>query len=161
MQLFIARHAWAGEFGDPAWPDDSQRPLEPGAEERFGHVLKMLSERGFRPARIATSPYVRCRQTAELMVQHLRPRPTLENHPALAPGALLGPLLEWLARAPSSDACWVGHNPDVGDLVGELIGQSATVRFAKGSVACLKFQGEIAPRAAQLVWHVTAKVLGA
>ena len=26
MDLYIIRHAWAGHFGDPAWPDDSQRP---------------------------------------------------------------------------------------------------------------------------------------
>src|SRR4030066_164180 len=59
MFIYIARHAWAGERGDPRWPDDSLRELTPQGIARYGEVVKSLAQRGFAPARIATSPYVR------------------------------------------------------------------------------------------------------
>ena len=35
MFIYIARHAWAGDRGDPRWPDDSLRELTPEGVERF------------------------------------------------------------------------------------------------------------------------------
>ena len=64
MILYVIRHAWAGHYGDPAWPDDSQRPLTDEGRQRFARVVAELVKRGFAPQRIATSPLVRCRQTA-------------------------------------------------------------------------------------------------
>ena len=71
MFLYIARHAWAGESGDPRWPDDSQRPLTPEGMERYDEVVQALVERGFAPKQIVTSPYVRCRQTADMIAEHV------------------------------------------------------------------------------------------
>ncbi len=53
MFIYIARHAWAGERGDPRWPDDSLRPLTPEGVERYDKVIQTLAKRGFAPARIA------------------------------------------------------------------------------------------------------------
>ena len=50
MFIYIARHAWAGERGDPRWPDDSLRELTPEGIERYTKVVKALAERGFEPA---------------------------------------------------------------------------------------------------------------
>ena len=67
MFLFIARHAWAGHLGDPGWPEDSLRELTTEGVERFTSVVQTLADRGFTPQRIATSPYARCRQTAQIL----------------------------------------------------------------------------------------------
>ena len=75
MFLYIARHAWAGERGDPRWPDDSLRELTPDGIERYTKVVKALADRGFNPDRIATSPYTRCRQTAEIIAKHVASNP--------------------------------------------------------------------------------------
>jgi len=72
MFIYICRHAWAGERGDPKWPDDSLRELTPEGIDRYTHVVKTLATRGFAPAQIATSPYVRCRQTAEIIAKLVR-----------------------------------------------------------------------------------------
>ena len=75
MFLYIARHAWAGEHGDPRWPDDSLRELTPDGIERYTKVVKALADRGFSPDRIATSPYTRCRQTADIIASHVASNP--------------------------------------------------------------------------------------
>ena len=96
MFLYIARHAWAGERGDPRWPDDSLRELTPDGIERYTQVVKALADRGFNPDRIATSPYTRCRQTAELIAKYASPKiATIDELEALEPGTELEPVLEW------------------------------------------------------------------
>jgi phosphohistidine phosphatase SixA len=56
----------------------------------------------------------------------------------------------------------VGHAPDVGDLVAALVSDrgDVTLRFAKGAVACIAFDGVVARGAGELQWLVTAKLLG-
>jgi phosphohistidine phosphatase len=161
MLLYIARHAWASERGDPRWPDDSLRPLTPEGSERYSAMVKLLGERGFAPGRIATSPYTRCRQTAEIVARGLRPAPPIDELAALEPGSDLEALIEWTNAQDGADVCWVGHSPDVEGLAAALIGDGGSnVRFAKGAVAAIEFDGQIGEDAGELRWLVTAKVLG-
>ena len=161
MFLYIARHAWAGERGDPLWPDDSLRELTPEGMERYARVVQSLAERGFEPARIATSPYTRCRQTAEIIAQHLPRSPKIDEMEALEPGSEIEPLIEWTNSQGGSDVCWVGHNPDVERLTAQLTSDgSARVRFAKGAVAAIYFDDDANSGAGELYWLTTAKSLG-
>jgi len=163
MILYIVRHAWAGHFGDPAWPDDFQRPLTENGKARFCRVVEALVERGFAPQIVATSPLVRCRETAEII------RDVVPNHPRvvaldeLAPAGSVQALLEWtLETAGDLDqVAWVGHAPDVGQLTAALIGDGAAwFRFAKGAVAAIEFDEALEPGEGELRWLVTAKLLG-
>jgi phosphohistidine phosphatase len=161
MFLYIARHAWAGERGDPRWPDDSLRELTPDGIDRYTKVVKALADRGFAPARIATSPYARCLQTAEIIAQHIHRKPTIDQLEALEPGSDLEPLLEWSRAQGDADTCWVGHSPDVERLAAELIGDGTSrLRFAKGAVAAISFEADINSGAGELYWLATAKLLG-
>ena len=161
MFIFIARHAWAGERGDPRWPDDSLRELTPEGIERYTRVVKSLAARGCQPTRIATSPYTRCRQTAEIIAKNIATNPSIDELAALEPGSELEPLIEWSRAQGEQDTCWVGHSPDVEWLTAALIGDSAaSIRFAKGAVAAINFEEEINAGAGELVWLATAKSLG-
>ena len=60
MLLYLVRHAYAGQHGDPRYRDDSLRPLTTKGRKRFRRVIKKLSQRGFGPTLVATSPFVRC-----------------------------------------------------------------------------------------------------
>jgi phosphohistidine phosphatase len=161
MFLYVLRHAWAGEFGDPQWPDDSLRPLSREGARRFARVAELLIERGVAPAVIATSPYVRCRQTAEILADLLEHRPRIVELPALAPGSDLASLVAWSQSHAGQDICWVGHKPDVSNLTAALLGSpELDVRFAKATMAALEFAGTIAPGRGRLYWLATAKMLG-
>lgn len=163
MYIYIARHAWAGERGDPRWPDDSLRELTGEGIARFTKVVKLLADRGFQPARIATSPYARCRQTAELIAKYTDGKPPIDQLDALEPGSEIDLLIEWSRQhaEANQDTCWVGHSPDVERLAAELIGDGAArIRFAKGAVAAIRFEAEINIGAGELNWLATAKSLG-
>jgi phosphohistidine phosphatase len=161
MFLYIARHAWAGERGDPRWPDDSLRPLTPEGIERYTKVLKAAAGRGFEPARIATSPYTRCRQTAEIIAKYVNGRPQIDELEALEPDSDLAPLLDWTNQQDGRDVCWVGHSPDVENLTASLISEgNACIRFAKGAIAAIGFGQQALAGAGDLYWLITAKILG-
>ena len=163
MDLFIIRHAWAGHFGDPAWPDDAKRPLSDEGRKRFAKVVHVLAERGFAPAVVATSPLVRCRQTAEIIARQIAGKPRLVARDELSPGSDLDKILAWTAAyaANEEQVAWVGHAPDVGELTAALIGDgSSNLDFAKGAVAAIEFDGLPTRRQGELRWLVTAKILG-
>ena len=166
MFVYIARHAWAGERGDPRWPDDSLRPLTPEGIARYDEVVKQLATRGFAPARIASSPYVRCKQTADIIAKRIAASPVAAT-PAiteledLEPGSYLDPVIDWTNKQGGGDVCWVGHSPDVERFTAALIGDSSTrIRFAKGAVAAIEFDEEVFAGGGELYWLATAKLLG-
>ncbi len=163
MFLYIARHAWAGERGDPRYPDDSLRELTENGIRRYTKVVEALADRGFKPACIATSPYTRCRQTADIIAEHVSGKPQIDELEALEPGSELEPLIEWSHEHAENDRdiCWVGHSPDVERLTAEIIGDGAArIRFAKGAIAAISFESDINAGAGDLCWLATAKSLG-
>ncbi|MEX2140258.1 MAG: phosphohistidine phosphatase SixA [Pirellulales bacterium] len=162
MKLYIVRHGLAGEHGDPRYPDDRLRPLTDEGRKRFADTMRRLADMGFAPQVVATSPLVRCRQTAEIVVESVRGKPKLVELSALQPGANLDSLIQWTNDLGKEEVAWVGHAPDVSDLAAALVSDrgDAAVRFAKGAVACVAFDGEVARGAGELQWLVTAKVLG-
>lgn len=163
MELFIVRHAWAGDRDDARWPDDGQRPLTEAGRARFRDCARALRRRGFRPEVIATSPLVRCMETARIAAEAVGEKVRVVTLDELLPGGDLDGLIAWTARLPKNvaQAAWVGHAPDVNRLCGELLGVAASnLRFSKGAAASLLFEGPIARGEGQLRWMVTAKILG-
>ncbi len=162
MDLYIIRHAWAGHYGDPQWPDDSLRPLSDEGRQRFAQMVHKLVKRGFAPELIATSPMLRCVQTAELAAEGLSGNAEVVELDELMPGGDLETLLSWTTAQAHQhqQIAWVGHAPDVGRLAAELIGDpDRWIRFAKGAVAAIRFDGLPRIGHGELRWLVTAKVL--
>ncbi len=159
--LYIIRHAWAEDRDLLHWPTDWERPLTRDGRRRFAAVVERLVERGFAPEIIATSPLVRCRQTAGIVAEIAGGDPPIVVLDALQPGSDLGALLGWTAHeaADCEQVAWVGHAPDVGWLAARLIGEGE-LRFAKGAVAALRFADRPAVGQGELRWLVTAKILG-
>ena len=159
--IYVVRHAWAHEFGDPRWPDDSLRELEPEGAERFMKMVETLSDRGFEPTAIATSPYTRCRQTADLISQYTIHRPEVTELDALCPSSDINALIQWSREVGCEQLCWIGHAPDVGLLTAALVGdQHAEIRFAKGAIAAVRLYKKPGIGCGELYWHATAKSLG-
>ncbi len=161
MFIYLLRHAWASHHGDPRWPDDWQRPLTPEGRARFAQMAQALVEQGTRPEVIATSPLVRCRQTAEILADCLAGAARVVEVEALTPGSDVGALIEWSRRQDANDLAWVGHAPDMGRMAAALIGsQRGNLRFAKGTCAAVRFHGAVELGMGDLHWLVTARVLG-
>ena len=123
MDLILLRHGRAGDRRE--WRgDDRQRPLTADGVERTTAVLTRL-----RPAigldAIWTSPWTRARQTADIAAG-LWSLPVVERSwlagDASGPGARLQALV---AAEPPARLLLVGHEPDLGELVGHLAGAEA------------------------------------
>ncbi len=162
MDLYIVRHAWAGQRDDSRWPDDGMRPLTAEGKERFARVVSKLAGAGMAPGIIAASPLVRCVETAEILAAGLD-GPKIVKLDELRPGSDLQGLLKWTVRqaAKHEQIAWVGHAPDVDRLAAALIGDArALIHFAKGAVADVRFDAEPAVATGELQWLATAKLLG-
>jgi phosphohistidine phosphatase SixA len=158
--LYIVRHAFAGQHGDPRWPDDSLRPLTDQGRKQFRRVVKKLARRGFAPQLVATSPLVRCRQTADELCQRVEPSPELMELEALKPGSKLEELVAWSNERGVDMLAWVGHSPDVDQMSAALLGmRGGAIDFAKGAVAAIRFESAITVGEGELAWLVTPKIL--
>lgn len=159
--IYVARHAWAHEYGDPRWPDDSLRELEPEGADRYRQLIEVLATRDFAPEVIATSPYTRCRQSADIIRRTTRHEPAVIELPYLEPGSDFQALVRWSQQTGCRSICWMGHAPDVTWLAGALVGDGdANLRFAKGAMACIRLEDEIAYAHGELMWLATAKLMG-
>jgi phosphohistidine phosphatase len=160
-KLYIVRHAYAGEHGDPRYPDDSLRPLTTAGIKQFRKVVKKLAQRGFAPQVVATSPYVRCRQTAEIICERIEPPAELVELAALEPGSDLAALVAWSRAQQVESVAWVGHAPDVDRLTASLLGAPAhSLPFRKGAVAALWFDDEMEATAAAIRYFLAPAELG-
>jgi phosphohistidine phosphatase len=162
MELYIVRHAWAGERDSSHWPDDDMRPLTLDGKQRFARVARKFAVMGLAPQVIATSPLVRCIETAEILAGALG-EPKIVSLDELRPGSDLHGLLRWTARqaAKHQQIAWVGHTPDIDRMAAALIGSgNSNIRFTKGGAAAIRFEGEPSPASGALQWLVTAKILG-
>jgi phosphohistidine phosphatase len=162
MDLFIVRHAWAEESGAD-WPDDTLRPLTRKGRNRFARMTEKLVSRGFEPRIIATSPLVRCVQTAEILAEVVGDRVEIVPIDALAPGGDPQSLLRWTEEQALrfEQIAWVGHAPDVNHLTGISLGGSAEgIEFNKGAIAAIRFEDALQFGQGRLRWLITAKILG-
>jgi phosphohistidine phosphatase SixA len=137
--LFLLRHAHAG---DPMkWAgDDDLRPLSDKGRrqaERLGRALNGSDE---APDVLVTSPRIRAEQTARIVAEAL-------GVPVVVDRRLAGPLdgdvvAEVVAAAGGERPCLVGHDPDVSEVLGELVG-TGTIPMRKGALARVDFPGHV------------------
>ncbi len=162
MDLYIIRHAWAVDSGDPRWPHDDQRPLSAEGRDRFSRMAARLTEHGMKPSLIATSPLARCIETAQILALCVNKAEIVELD-ELRPGSNADVLMRWTVRESRKheQIAWVGHAPDVNWLTAAVIGDAAcSIRFAKGAVAAVRFSDAPALGGGELQWLATAKILG-
>jgi phosphohistidine phosphatase len=152
--LYVLRHGIAVPHGAPGVPE-SQRPLTPKGEARTKDVARGLRKLGLDIERIVTSPLPRARRTAELVAAELDLQSRLEECDVLSAGAPPRAVRDWLSTRREERLMIVGHNPDLTELVGLLIGlttNSLPFELKKGGLAALSAN---AAGGFQLDWFAT------
>jgi len=153
MKLHIVRHAEAVDQSS-AIPDD-YRYLTCRGRTRFRRVADTLKKCGIDPDIIVSSPLVRSVQTAEILAETLRFAGELAILPMLADSFSLPRLKEYLeSSAPVRELVMVGHEPDLGMVVGELLDLSPCT-LKKGGVVTLKIKLQQPESVANFLWLVT------
>lgn len=159
--LYLVRHAIAAERGDK-WPDDTKRPLTHRGRARMREAVRGLQALGVKIELVLTSPLVRARQTAEILVEGLESSPDLEEADALAPEHRPADVVSALAtRVRCGALALVGHEPGLGELAAWLIGAKEPIEFRKGGVCLIDSPGLPPGRPGKLIWFATPRMLRA
>ena len=160
MDLVVIRHAIAGtreEFAETG-EDDSFRPLKRKGAKRMRRAVKGLKALVPHIDLLATSPYVRAAQTADI-VADAYPGLTPFLLDALAPEGERRAVLSWLQmQADDAVVAVVGHEPSLGDLVSWLLASPDTrfLELKKGGACELTWPTHVTAGDAHLLWMLTA-----
>ena len=125
-------------------------------------IVRRLRELGVVVDLVLTSPLVRAKQTAELLVEGLRPTPTLVVIPVLAPGTSPAQTAEALGGfRKARRVALVGHDPGIGELAAWLIGANDADPFKKGGICRIDVASFPPSGGGQLIWLATPAMLAA
>lgn len=164
MNLFLLRHGVAVERDPQSFPDDSRRPLTLKGEDRIRLVCDAMQALELSFDRILASPFLRSRQTAEIVAGSLGLRRALEFRDELTPTGDFKALLRFINRltpAPEN-LLLVGHEPYLSQLLSVLIsGQpDAVIDLKKNGLAKIEVTQRLKPgRCATLNWLLTPRQL--
>jgi phosphohistidine phosphatase len=129
VRFYLVRHGKAEEKG--AGGDASRRLSAEGRERFAAHARRMASRLAL--SRIATSPLVRARETADLLAAATGA--PVEEEGALASGASSGREILSLGRRLGAASALVGHNPELQEALALAAGRDVDAR--PGAIAAI------------------------
>ncbi len=146
LNLFLLRHGIAVDRDPHSFPDDSRRPLTLKGEDRVRLVGDAMQALELSFDGILSSPFLRARQTAEIVANTLGLRRELHFCDELTPAGDPKALVRFINRmqpAPEN-LLLVGHEPYLSELLSLLIsGQpDAAIDLKKNGLAKM----EVTPR---------------
>jgi len=162
MKIYLVRHGIAYEPGEPGYEDDAQRPLTDKGRDKLSKVAHVLKRLSVKPDVILSSPYLRARQTAEILARELKyKKDKIEFSerllPASQPELIIAQIIE---KYIVEELVIVGHEPCLGLIIGVLAAgdQDLSINLKYGSVCCLTTDDFRIERRATLEWLLTPKI---
>lgn len=152
MQLWLLRHGEAANTEGSG--TDYERRLTERGREQITQLGRWLLEREATPDLILHSPLKRTGETAMLLREELGAHIPCEESHILAPGMQCDLLLTRLASHMNETVICVGHQPDIGRCLAEMIG-GGRCSISPGTIACVEFPQIIIPGGGLLRWLLT------
>ena len=160
MNLYVLRHGLAVEPGSPGYKD-AERPLLPKGERKLWKIAEAMEAMELSFELILSSPYVRARQTAEIVAEAFNAGKKLEFSETLEPAGSVRRLIETVThrRPLPKDVLLVGHEPYLSELISLLVsGETGlSVMMKKGGLCKLSTPLLQHRRCATLEWLLTPK----
>ena len=162
MNLYIIRHAIAVDEGMPEYEEDSQRPLTDKGKKKMRQIAKGLRGLGVDFDLILSSPYVRSKETAEILadVFKIKTEVAFSNNliPMGDPDLLIAEINE---KYSANSIALVGHEPHLTTLISLLVSDNARIDMTlkKGGVCRLSTDDLHHNRIATLEWLLTPGIL--
>ncbi|MGE5325935.1 MAG: phosphohistidine phosphatase SixA [Deltaproteobacteria bacterium] len=161
-ELYVMRHGIAVARGTPGISDDAKRALTPEGKKKMEEVAQGLLNLGVNFDWIVTSPLVRAIETARVVRQVAGSEIPLDVCDDLRPGGAPEALIAYLAKHENRKRILVvGHEPDLSELAGRLIGAGhrAHLTLKKGGCCLVEFS-EFPPKSpGKLIWWLTPRVM--
>lgn len=151
MRIYLVRHSEAVDRV-PTMPD-AARTLSARGRVSFREMARRFRDAGGRPTRIVTSPFLRAVQTAEILSEAIGYEGVVVADPRLSPGFDLEKLNGVADDCRSErEIAFVGHEPDLGDILTLLLSLPQGVAMRKGAIAALDLPTAGNPLRARLAW---------
>ncbi|GAB4297231.1 MAG: histidine phosphatase family protein [Ignavibacteriaceae bacterium] len=119
MNIYLIRHAEAEKL-NPGLKDRQRALTQQGIEELKSSLILMHNYVS-KIDIIFTSPYLRAVQTAEIIAESFKVKEKTVADKSVSPGFDSESLIELTAGYTFKEAAFVGHQPDIGDILSELI----------------------------------------
>jgi len=162
MNLYIIRHTIAVDEGTSDYESDSERPLTDKGRKKMRQIAKGLHNLGVEFDLILSSPYVRARETAEILADVFKMKKKIVFSDNLIPMGNPELLITEINEKYSVDSmAVVGHEPHLSTLVGLLAAENAKidVTLKKGGVCYLSADDLHHEHRATLEWLLTPGIL--
>jgi phosphohistidine phosphatase len=159
MYLYIIRHAHAEDRATfhKKNRDDHLRPLTKVGRSEFQKIAKGFSRLCPQLDVLATSPYRRAEQTAQILRRRYRRLKPVECK-ELIPTSTPSDFLKWLGRQKRYEhIAIVGHEPHLSGLIAFLLTRhkGGWLDLKKGSITAIEFVGAGRAKRAYLKWMLT------
>lgn len=163
MNLYVIRHAIAAAAGDNEDESDSERPLTEKGRKKMRQIAKALRHLGVEFDLILSSPYVRARETAQILGDVFKKKNDILFSDNLIPLGNPELLIAEINENHRVDSlALVGHEPHLSTLIGLLTAESAKfdMTLKKGGVCYLTADDLHHPdHHATLEWLLTPGIL--
>jgi phosphohistidine phosphatase len=161
MNLYLLRHGIAADPGTAGITRDRDRPLTLEGRDKMRRSAAAMRALKLEFDLIISSPFVRARQTAEIVAAAFGAEDRLEFETELGCGGDARLVIQGLAaRQPAPGAILlVGHEPDLSRMISVLLSgdPGLAVTMKKGSL-CKLVAAPLRPgRCATLEWLLTPK----
>lgn len=161
MKLYFLRHAIAVEHDAQGFENDADRPLTDEGKRKLREVAAAMEALKLSFDLILSSPYVRARETAEIVAEVLGQSKRLELSETLTPGGSTTQLVELLNhRQPAAEkVLLVGHEPYLSGLISLLLSgkEDLPVTMKKAGLCKLTAESLAHGRCARLDWLLTPR----
>jgi phosphohistidine phosphatase len=162
MKLYIVRHAIAAPHGALGIRDEDRALTEEGIR-KMHQAAAGLRRLDFVPELILSSPLIRARQTAEILIEEFGKGIELKILDALSPSGMRQALYSTIASYGKklNSLMLVGHQPSLGEITGEIIGGSAEcfIDFKKGGACAIELTRFGDPPTGSLISLLTPSIL--
>ena len=161
VNLYILRHGIAVDRGTLGFKTDADRPLTPKGKRQLRQIAEAMENMDVQFSLILSSPFVRARQTAEIVAKTLKLKKRLafsdELTPAGDPKILIRQLNE--LKPASENVLLVGHEPYLSRFISQLISGDPDmgIDFKKGGLCKLETGMLRFGRCATLAWLLTPR----
>lgn len=158
MDIFLLRHGRAEDAG-PGMSDADRKLTKKGYEE-MAAVSHWIASQRMPIDLIASSPFVRAQETAEIVAKALNAQDRLVNWKTLAPGGNPDIVCRQISRHPDyASILLVGHEPLLSSLISHIIAgdDHAAIIMTKGALAKIQDFSYTGRPSGSLHWLLTAK----
>ncbi len=162
MELYIIRHAIAVNRDDPQVSSDAERWLTKDGIKKMETAAEGLKKIVPKLDDIFTSPFLRGKQTGEIVAKIFGEKNIVKVTTHLAPGVDFDSLEELTKNhSPNSRIAFVGHEPDMSEMIAYLAAgnEEANIKMKKGAVCRIDADGKPVRGNGLLMWLLAPKHL--